>query len=60
MKIKNHHKPDTSKHVQEQKSDAGRRNADNSTKADKAADKTLLQRDSSAKLAKVASNDKKH
>ena len=59
MKIKNHHKPDTSKHIQEQKSDAGRRNDHNSAKIDKATDKALHQRESSANLAKVAPSDRK-
>jgi hypothetical protein len=54
MKIKNHHKPDASKHIQEQKSGAGKRNDPNSAKIDKATDKALHQRDSSANLAKVA------
>jgi hypothetical protein len=35
MKIKNRHTPDTSKHLQEQKFDAGRRHAYHSAKTDK-------------------------
>ena len=58
MKIKNHHKPDTSKHAPEQKSDAGRRNDHSAPKTDKAAEKALHQRESSANLAKVAPNDR--
>ena len=54
MKIKNHHKSDAVKHIQEQKSGAGKRNDQNSAKIDKATDKALNQRDSSATLAKVA------
>lgn len=59
MKIKNHHSPDTSKHVQEQKSGAGPSNQRHDTKIDKATEKALRQRDSSANLAKVAPNERK-
>ena len=59
MKIKNHPRPDASKHVQEQKPGAGPRNERNDSKIDKATDKALHQRDSSSKLAKLAPNEKK-
>jgi len=58
MKIKNHHRRDASKHVQEQKSGAGPRNERNDAKIDKATEKALQRRDSSANLAKVAPNER--
>jgi hypothetical protein len=58
MKIKNHHKRDTSKHVQEQKFGGSPRSERNDAKIDKATEKALHQRDSSVNLAKVAPNER--
>jgi hypothetical protein len=58
VKIKNHHKPDASKHIHEQKSGAGPRNERNDSKIDKVTEKAVRQRDSSSNLAKVAPNER--
>lgn len=60
MKIKNHQRPDTSKHIQAQKFDASHRKEHNNAKIEKATDKALHQRDASANLAKVDPSERNH